>query len=93
MTIIATINSTFFFTFSFVFLQFFYSFADKQKIENETKKQMQRDSTIEVLEEQLKLWTAKVNIYTILWIEVCNLDECLFLFLLLCMILRFSVVT
>lgn len=38
---------------------------DKQKIENETKKQTQRDSTIEVLEEQLQLWTAKVsgNIY------------------------------
>lgn len=34
---------------------------DKQKIENETKKQTQRDSTIEVLEEQLQLWTAKVS--------------------------------
>lgn len=45
----------------YAFLFFSIHFTDKQKIENETKKQMQRDSTIEVLEEQLKLWTAKVN--------------------------------
>lgn len=60
--IIATFTFTGFFSFCFVFIHF----TDKQKIENETKKQMQRDSTIEVLEEQLKLWTAKVNwIYSI----------------------------
>lgn len=34
---------------------------DKQKIENETKKKTERNSTVEVLEEQLILWTTKVK--------------------------------
>lgn len=34
---------------------------DKQKIENETKKKTERNSTVEVLEEQLSLWTTKVR--------------------------------
>lgn len=41
---------------------YFVSVPDKQKIENETKKQTQRDSTIEVLEENLNLWSAKVSV-------------------------------
>lgn len=61
MTIIAMMNSYFY---VFAVRSFsFCSFTDKQKIENETKKQMQRDSTIEVLEEQLKLWMTKVMFY------------------------------
>lgn len=38
---------------------------DKQKIENETKVQTQRDSTIEVLEENLNLSLAKVRLHII----------------------------
>lgn len=57
MTIIAIMMNSF----AGFFCSFYYLFIDKQKIENETKKQMQRDSTIEVLEEQLKVWTAKVE--------------------------------
>lgn len=50
-----------FFSSFLICLCVFFVLLDKQKIENETKKQMQRDSTIEVLEEQLQLWTAKVS--------------------------------
>lgn len=70
MTIITAMNEFnlyFYGVFAFCFV--FIHFTDKQKIENETKKQMQRDSTIEVLEEQLKLWTAKVSPLN------CTLDE------------------
>lgn len=47
-------------TFLFYLLQLLIP-PDKQKIENETKKQSERDSTIDVLEEQLKRWTTKVS--------------------------------
>lgn len=43
-------------------LSFFSSKTDKQRIENETKVQTQRDSTIDVLEEQLHLCSAKVRL-------------------------------
>lgn len=44
-----------------LFRYFHFWILDKQKIENETKVQTQRDSTIEVLEEQLNLCAAKVH--------------------------------
>lgn len=51
-------------------LYFHLTTKDKQKIENEAKKQTQRESTIEVLEENLRICTAKVSgfiTYNIFW--------------------------